>query len=172
MIRTLAIFLTLSSIWLLLSGHFDTLLLGFGLVSVVGTMWCARRMRQSILTDVQPQPITYRSQIIESLRYCLWLGKEIIVSNIAVARCVWMRNMPIDPVSLVVSDDDLDDIGKVIYANSITLTPGTVSLFLRDDGIHVHALTQDGAQQLAQGEMLERVKRLRVVQSWQPSEQQ
>lgn len=154
-------------VWLALSGHYDVLLLTFGLVSVAGTAWCVARMRAASWHESNPSPepnaITYRLPVVESLRYCGWLAKEILVSNIDVARRVWQTQMPIDPVMIVVEDDELDDVGKVIYANSITLTPGTVSLFLRDDGIHVHALTQSGAEALASGEMLRRVQRLRVV---------
>lgn len=93
-------------------------------------------------------------------RYAIWLTKEIILSNIDVARQVWSPNRTIEPSVLILPEEDLDDVQKVIYANSITLTPGTVSLFVRDDGIHVHALTQQAANALKDGEMKRRVKQL------------
>lgn len=185
MVPSLLASVILYVIWLLLSGHYDWLLLAFGVISVAGTLYCVSRMRRAQEAqstahghpqgDADPtapdstdqhlsnNPIKYHTPFLRGLTYCGWLAKEILMSNIDVARRVWQRDMSIDPVTLVVPDHELDDIGKVIYANSITLTPGTVSLFLREDGIHVHALTQQGANALAEGEMLRRVQNLRVV---------
>jgi multicomponent Na+:H+ antiporter subunit E len=154
----------LATIWLLLSGHTDALLLFFGVVSIGLIMTLGRRMR--VFADVRVHAPTSEpliDRILQVGRYChyaVWLAKEIVLSNVDVARLVWARGRDIEPVVVVLPDDDLDDIQKVIYANSITLTPGTVSLFLLEDGIHVHALTQKAADALEEGEMKRRVQAL------------
>lgn len=89
--------------------------------------------------------------------YWLWLIKEVVVANIAVARCVWSGNHAINPQVVKVTANQKTDLGIVIYANSITLTPGTVSIDLQENEITVHALTDDSANDLMTGEMDRRV---------------
>jgi len=92
--------------------------------------------------------------------YWLWLIKEVIVANIAVARCVWKGADSISPSVIKVKANQKTDLGIVIYANSITLTPGTVSIDLEDNEITVHALTRETAKDLLTGEMDRRVCRV------------
>jgi multicomponent Na+:H+ antiporter subunit E len=87
----------------------------------------------------------------------VWLVKEVIVANIAVAACVWKGNGTINPRVIKITADQKTDLGKVIYANSITLTPGTVSIDLDGSEITVHALTDESAADLMTGEMNQRV---------------
>jgi multicomponent Na+:H+ antiporter subunit E len=86
--------------------------------------------------------------------------KEIVVSNLAVAKVILSPSLPIHPRIVRVAGKQKTPIGQVIYANSITLTPGTVTLDVRDDKFLVHALTSDSAAGLLSGEMDERVARL------------
>ena len=65
--------------------------------------------------------------------------------------------MSISPVVIKVKSTQGTDLGHVIYANSITLTPGTVSMNVDGDIIEVHALTIEGAENLQAGEMNRRV---------------
>ena len=57
------------------------------------------------------------------------------------------------------------DLGRVLYANSITITPGTVSIMVYDDRIMVHAISKEGADSLNQGEMDRRVTRMEGLSS-------
>lgn len=66
----------------------------------------------------------------------------------------------ISPTVVKVRASQATEVGRVIYANSITLTPGTISLELADDTIIVHALTREGAESLKGGDMDRRVTRL------------
>tara|TARA_Y100000588_G_scaffold298275_1_gene319196 strand:- start:1068 stop:1367 length:300 start_codon:yes stop_codon:yes gene_type:complete len=92
-----------------------------------------------------------------SLRYVFWLVGQVFKSNVAVARRIWSSDMGLSPVVFRVESSQKTKLGQVIYANSITLTPGTVSINLWDGEIRVHALTEEGAQELAGGEMNTRV---------------
>ena len=86
--------------------------------------------------------------------------KEIVLSNLAVARVILDPKLPIHPRILRVPAGQRSDLGQVIYANSITLTPGTVTLDVRDGHMLVHALTTESAKGLLTGEMDRRVAQL------------
>ena len=140
------------AIWLLLSGYFDnTLLLTLGVVSCVLVVWIARRMR---LFDADDPGLLFN---LRALLYLPWLLWEIVKSNIDVTRRILARDLPVSPLIFRVKTSQHSDLGKVLYANSITLTPGTVSISVNNDEIEVHALTQEAAKGLEGGEMDRRV---------------
>ena len=93
----------------------------------------------------------------QALIYWPWLLWEIVKSNIEVAGLILSPQMPISPKIFKVTTTQADELGQVVYANSITLTPGTVSLYLRGNTIEVHAITQAMAEGLETGEMDRRV---------------
>ena len=152
MIRTGAFLLFLTICWLLLSGFYTPLLLTLGGVSCLLVWWLSHRMD---LVDHQDHPLHLRPVKLGS--YFAWLMVEVIKSNIAVARRIIDPNLPIQPKVFKVRTSQRTELGQVIYANSITLTPGTVSIDLVDDQIEVHALAEDPAASLSTGEMDRRV---------------
>jgi len=105
--------------------------------------------------ESQPLNLTFTLPL-----YLIWLIKEVVIANIAVAGNVWKGNQTINPSVFRVTANQKTDIGIVIYANSITLTPGTVSIDLEGNEILVHALTDDSAADLLTGEMDRRVCRV------------
>ncbi len=153
--HSISLFLFLFAVWLLLSGYFETLLLVLGLVSCAFVVWIAKRQD---VVDHEGHPVNLRP--IRWIQYTFWLIGEIVKSNIDVARRVWHPKLPISP-TIVKVPADADELRQVIYANSITLTPGTVSIDLTDATITVHALTREGAMALEQGEMARRVRGVR-----------
>ena len=151
MLHALSLGLVLFGLWLLLSGFFTTLLLSLGIASVVAIVWIAHRM-DVIDHEGHPIHLTFRA-----LLYWPWLIKEIILANFAVARVIMTRKMPIQPSVIGVTATQETELGHVIYGNSITLTPGTVTIGIDKDNLSVHALTLDAAQDLKTGEMDRRV---------------
>ena len=141
----------LGLIWLALSGFFEPLLLTFGLLSVVGVVLIAYRMD---VIDHEGQPIHLGWRI---LVYWVWLTWEIVKSNIDVAKRILDPALPISPVMVRVKTSQHSELGEVIYANSITLTPGTVSIILEDKSVLVHAVAREMAEDLESGEMDRRV---------------
>ena len=152
--HVLALSTLLSVFWLINSGHYTPLLLSFMVGSVIFVTFLCKRM-DVVDGESQPLDLTFTFPI-----YLLWLIKEVVVANIAVAGCVWKGNRSINPRLIKVTADQKTDLGKVIYANSITLTPGTVSIDLEDDVITVHALSDESASDLLSGEMNRRVCRV------------
>jgi multicomponent Na+:H+ antiporter subunit E len=146
-LRAFSLGLVLIILWLLLSGHTALLLLGLGLVSVLAVVLIAWRMD---LVDPEGHPIHL---IWRAIPYWAWLLIEIFKANIDVARAIVRPRMPIRPTVLRLKAGQKSDLGRVIYANSITLTPGTVTLAVEGETIEVHALTPGAAEGLLNGDM-------------------
>ena len=144
--------------WLLNSGHYNYLILALGAASIAIVVLIAHRMD---VVDHESQTIHLS---LEYPRFGLWLIKEIVIANLTVVKHIWLGNKTITPTVKVIKASQTTDVGKVIYANSITLTPGTVTLGLVNDEIMVHALIQENIVALESGDMDSRVSRLE--QSW------
>lgn len=141
----------LALLWILLSGHFDPLLLTFGVVSVAFVCWMAERMR---VVDGESYPFALMPRLSV---FWLWLLKEIVKSNFDTAYRVLGPKSAVAPKVFDAPASQQSDLGIVIHANSITLTPGTVSLELGDGTINVHALHADVAKGLIDSGMNARV---------------
>lgn len=152
MIRVISLFFVMAVTWLLLSGHYEALILAFGLFSCLLTVYVAfRRMR---IVDKEGHPLEdgWRAPF-----YWVWLVKEILKSNLDVARRILSPKLDISPRIITVEASQRSEFGQVIYANSITLTPGTTTLRIENGKVDVHALTKESAEGLLTGEMDRRV---------------
>lgn len=152
--HTISMSLTLAALWLLNSGHYNALLLALGCISIALVVWIGNKM-DVVDNESQPINITFHMPL-----YWLWLLKEVVISNIDVVKRVWIGPKSIDPQVATIKISQQTDMGRVIYANSITLTPGTVTLDLQKDSVTVHALTPEGIKALEDGEMDRRVKKV------------
>lgn len=151
MINTIRLGVLLFFLWLLLSGYWQPLLIGFGLISVWLCIAVARRMA---IIDRESYPVRLTGAVFY---YWIWLGWQIVKSNIDVTRRILDPALPISPNVTRVKASQRTPLGLVTYANGITLTPGTVSIEIQDDVVEVHALTREAAQELHEGEMDRRV---------------
>jgi multicomponent Na+:H+ antiporter subunit E len=152
--HTISLSLTLGAFWLLNSGHYTALILSLGVVSVALVIYIAHRMD---VVDHESQPVHLTAKLPG---YYVWLAKEIILANISVVKHVWLGNETISPALVTLKASQKTDMGKVIYATSITLTPGTVAVDLVGDQILVHGLLRENIEALAAGEMDRRVRLL------------
>ena len=151
MLYTVLLSAWLAVTWLLWSGHYETLILALGAASVALSVALARRMR---IVDAEAEPSHLGARLF---LYLPWLLFEIAKSNLHVAKVILSPSLPIAPRLMRVVPESRTDLGQVIFANSITLTPGTITLDVRDRGLLVHALTETTAAGLASGEMNRRV---------------
>jgi multicomponent Na+:H+ antiporter subunit E len=143
----------LSVLWLLLSGHFaEPLLLGLGLASVILVVVIVHRM-DVLDHETHPLHLSIRLPL-----YWGWLIKEIVLANVDVAKAiVGFKGAAVLPTVFKVRASQRTEVGRVIYANSITLTPGTVTIAVDDDQLTIHALTPGAVEGLESGEMDRRV---------------
>lgn len=144
--------------WVLLSGHISILLLSLGLASVILVIWLFRRMDRN---DKFPVRMLFT---IEFISYFGWLMWQVIISNIDVARRIWDPSLPIKPICRKIKVKINDPLIKTIYANSITLTPGTVTIEVGEDYFIVQALDAKSLDELEAGEMEKRLGRLEYRQ--------
>lgn len=151
MLHAVSLALVLAILWMLLSGFFVPLLLGLGIASIVVVILIARRMD---VVDHEGQPLHLSWRIVF---YWVWLIKEILVSAIHVSGVILKGKMPIQPAMLDIKATQRSEMGNVIFANSITLTPGTVTVDMQGDKLLIHALTKDTADGLMTGDMDRRV---------------
>lgn len=161
MLRVSSLFLALFGLWLALSGKFEPLFVILGLFSCVFVLIVALRM--DVVDD--------EGQLYDHLRlhrvpsYWLWLLWEIIKSNLDVTLRILDPKLPISPSIAPLPASQRSELGRVIYANSITLTPGTITISLDATDVLVHSLTLTAEQNLVNGEMGQRVNELEEASS-------
>ena len=152
MVHAVSLGLILFVTWLLLSGLLAPLLLILGILSCAAVVFIAIRM-DMVDREAVPLHLAFSAPL-----YFPWLLWEIVKANIDVTRRVLIPSTGISPTMTLVDSTQRSELGLVIFANSITLTPGTISIDVEKEGkILVHAITREGAESLQQGEMDRRV---------------
>ena len=151
MLRALGLGAFLYAFWLILSGHFEPLLMGFGAGSVALVVYLGLRMD---VVDHESLPLHLVGRF---WLYVPWLMKEILVSNVRVAKIILSPSLPIDPVLVQYHSSQKTDLGRVIYANSITATPGTITTWVAGSVLDVHSLTWVDVEGREEDEMDTRV---------------
>ncbi len=139
--------------WIVLSGYFEPFLLSAGAGCAIAVVWLAHRMD---VIDHEGHPVHLGLRV---LTYWPWLFKEIVKSAWDVSKIIVHPHLRVTPELLRVRTSQRTSVGLVTYANSITLTPGTISIEVAGGTILVHALTSEGAASLMEGEMDRRVTR-------------
>lgn len=151
MLHSLALLTTLAAFWLLWSGIYAPLILVFGALSCLGVLWLSHRMR---LVDAESGVLVVSLRL---WRYWPWLLKEIVIANMDVAVRVLSPRVRIHPRVFRVRATQANELGRVIYANSITITPGTVTMAVEGHRFLVHSISRRNRAQLLKGEMDRRI---------------
>ena len=147
--RLVLMFGALFAYWLLLSGHYETWMVVSGGVLcalVVAFCWAKR------IADGEGFPI---GLVARGLIYWPWLLWQIVLSALRVTRLILDPRLPISPTIVRVDAEQKTAVGLVTYANSITLTPGTISIEAseKERRLWVHAIERSGAEGFADDEM-------------------
>ncbi len=150
--RLLGLVIVLSALWLLMSGVYKPLIIALGAASVAATVLIMRRMDR---IDGDRPAVALRP--IGMALYLSWLMKEIAKANWTVSRIILSRKMPIRQRIFEVPNSQSTDVGRTIFANSITLTPGTISVETETRGFLVHAVAYSEEDNAALAEMDRRV---------------
>ena len=148
MYRSLGFLLVIYAFWLLLSGMYVPFLLTAGIGCSVFVFLLAQRAG---LIDRESFPFRLTGRAFFS--YWPWLGGEILKSGWDVSKRILDPRLPISPTLAEFVPTQKTDLGLVIHANSITLTPGTIAVEVEPGRFLVHALTAEGAAGLAGSEM-------------------
>ena len=155
------LFIVLMTGWLLMSGHYNVLIITLGIVSVAFCVWLSHAIKA---TDEEGFPTHIFARLPA---YLLWLFAEIIKSNYGTAKLI--LNGRSDPEIFKVTATQNTAAGIATYANSITLTPGTVTMDIDEDAAReqflVHALHADFGEDVRSNDMDRRVTALEVLTS-------
>ncbi|WP_028468995.1 Na+/H+ antiporter subunit E [Neptunomonas japonica] len=141
----------LSIFWLLLSGFIEPLLLSFGVISVVIVLFILKRMDRA---ENEPGQI---GTSIRLIRYTPWLIGQVFSSAIHVTKLIWGSPDKVSPAIAKINVKDVPASSRVLYANSITLTPGTLSVDLDENEVTVHALHRSSIEELQEGQMEKKI---------------
>ncbi|AEP29288.1 Na+/H+ antiporter subunit E [Brumicola nitratireducens] len=134
-------------VWLLLSGIYEPLMLSFGALSILISLWLTKRMLR-----IDQEQFTF-FVTISLVKFLAQLFYKVIVSNYDVTlRVLGIR--PVESTFITIEVPFDNDVARVLYANAITLTPGSASIALSDHTLLVHTISEQGAQDLAQGDIL------------------
>lgn len=147
MVRSIITVLIFIGLWLLLSGVYKPLTIGLGVLSAVIVIFVTKRM-----DSIDGDRLTIDLKPVAFLKYFVWLLVEIAKANWTVAKVILTPSLPIRQHLFTVPYSQKTDLGQVIFANSITLTPGTVSVETEPGHFLVHALVYapDTMEELAE----------------------
>ena len=151
--KFISLYLLLFAFWLLLSGLLDWFHLGFGIISTfIVTSFCYDMVFVSKEGKDNP------TKIIRLLKYLPWILYQVVLANIDVAKRVLKPSMPIEPQFIKIDSYLKSDLSKTSFANSITLTPGTITVDIDENNTFlVHAIATAPADDLLGGTMERKV---------------
>ncbi len=150
-------FIVILTFWLFWSGMFDVFHITLGLIStLIVVNWTG-----NMFVETKQDFSTRVREWLRFEKYALWLLWQIILANIQVFKLAFHPNLlnMLDPKLITFKSNLKGDVAKFIYAQSITLTPGTVTVSVRDDEFKVHAINNEAATGLP-GEMEERIHKI------------
>ena len=151
MVRTLSAVLALYLFWLVLSGFFTVFLMSVGFACAFAVALFGRRM-EVVDREGHPVHLTWRALI-----YWPWLVKEIFKSAWSVSKIILDPKLPISPTLVRFKPTQRTPEGLVTHANSITLTPGTISVEVAHNEFLVHGITRESAAGTIDSDMDRRV---------------
>jgi len=154
-VRIAVVACVLFGLWLLFSGMFTPLLLVFGALSSIFVAWLAGRMGL-----LPPESSSTWLRPFRCLAYLPWFAWQVAKSNADVVLRILVPSKGISPKVFTVPSTQVSDMARSVYANSITLTPGTIAIDVKGDVITVHALSKEGAEGLGDGIMDAKVSAL------------
>lgn len=145
--HTISLGVLLFALWLGLSGQLNVLMMSLGLASTLVIITIAHRM------DIIDQEKYPAHMTVLLLRFWLFLSREVIIANIDVLKRIFRPGKNISPQLFELPLTQKTDLSRVIYANAITMTPGTVSVSVNKETITVHSLSMEAANDLRSGRM-------------------
>ena len=141
------VFILLLITWIVLSGLIDAFHIGLGILSSALVAWLSSDL---LFEDRSASLITRFKQGIRLPSYLLWLLWQIVLANIHVLKIALSPNLNerIQPQLVKFRTGLKTDFQKYVLAQSITLTPGTVTLDIQDDIFIIHAISDHAAEGL------------------------
>lgn len=153
MLNLAILFTTLSCFWLVLSGVFTAFYVVAGMVCSLLVVGFYRLIYKDKTCGVI-------FTVLKTMRYLMWLVKEILASSLDISLKMWQLEPQILPQIITIKTNLKKNIAFTIFANSITLTPGSVTIDTDGREVKVHCLTKEYADELQSGKMLEKIMKI------------
>ena len=150
--KAFSTFFWLLLFWVILSGQVVVLYL---LSGIVCAFLALRLIRKLSISNGNNAGFS-----LKSLLYFAWLAKEIAVSALKVSIKIWTPQLKLAHDMRYIGTKIKTRAGRVLYASSITLTPGTITIDLKNDSLLVHALDKEDLKDLERGKMEGRIKEI------------
>lgn len=149
-------FISLMVFWIIMSGYLDAIHIGMGVISIAFVMILMREVRdEKFFADEMSSDADYR--LAAFIPYLIWLIVEILKSGFNVVLTILKPSLPIEPAIVRFKVDLPNTQAKIILGNSITLTPGTLTIEIEDDEFVVHAFTKSSYEGILDDTMPKKV---------------
>lgn len=158
MVHMTRLALVLFAFWMVLSGRTETKFVVYGILTAVVTTWVTYPLLLVPNKDGSKKYYVFGFSIPKMIMYFFWLMWQLVLANIDVLLATTGQELNIDPKVVRFRFKADNPMASVILANSITLTPGTVTMNVTDDGVYeIHALTVGAAAGVLDGGMQKKV---------------
>ena len=158
MVHMTCLALVLFAFWMVLSGRTETKFVVYGILTAVVTTWGTYALLLVPNKDGSKKYYVFGFSIPKMIMYFFWLMWQLVLANIDVLLATTGQELNIDPKVVRFRFKADNPMASVILANSITLTPGTVTMNVTDDGVYeIHALTVGAAAGVLDGGMQKKV---------------
>lgn len=158
MVHMTCLALVLFAFWMVLSGRTETKFVVYGILTAVVTTWVTYPLLLVPNKDCSKKYYVFGFSIPKMIMYFFWLMWQLVLANIDVLLATTGQELNIDPKVVRFRFRADNPMASVILANSITLTPGTVTMNVTDDGVYeIHALTVGAAAGVLDGSMQKKV---------------
>ena len=161
LVHKLAMFVVLFGFWMVLSGRTETKFIVYGLITAIVTTWVTYPLLLVPNKDGSKRYFVFGVSIPKFIMYFFRLMWQLVLANIDVLLATTAQELDIDPKVVRFYFRADNPMASVVLANSITLTPGTVTINVTDDGLYeIHALTRGAAAGVLDGSMQKKVAAL------------
>lgn len=145
-------FISLMAFWIAMSGFLDAIHLTMGVVTVAGVMMLNYRMKQYRYFDDDMEDLS-ELRFFQAFKYFFWMIYQVLVAGFHVLSVIMQPKMPIEPTLITFKADLPSSHAKMILGNSITLTPGTLTVDITEDTFIVHAFDEQSYAGIADDSM-------------------
>ena len=157
-VHKLCLCLALFVFWMVLSGRSETKFVVYGILTAVVTTWLTYPLLLIPNKDGSKKYFVFGVSLPKFIMYFFWLMWQLVLANIDVLLATTSQELNIDPKVVRFYFKADNPMASVVLANSITLTPGTVTINVTDDGLYeIHALTAGAAAGVLDGSMQRKV---------------
>lgn len=150
--------MVLFAFWLLLSGRLEVKFIVYGVATSLIAAYISMPLLLVPSKDGKKKYFAFGVSLWRFALYWIWLMREVVNANLDVERAVVKPEMEINPMMVSFKMPYENPMAHTTLANSITLTPGTITVDVSSDGVYViHALTDGAREGLLSGGMQQKI---------------